>query len=151
MRFHTLSQAAKVYTPKDGYLWHMAKVQIEICDIFTSQIYEHLVNGHFRMEPLCIAMERHLSTKHPLYEILKYHCRGIFAVNSGIASTLVDDGGHVHQLYGYGSRGAHQLARRGYKKMLWDDINLESSIEVCKGSRSFHTWRGSYHGYFRGT
>ena len=110
----------------------MAKAQVDLCDTFVSQIHEHLLRTHFRMEPLCLALERHLSKKHPLHEILKYHCRGIFLANSGIATKLINDGGHVNLLYGWGSRGAHQIVRRGYKKMAWDDINLESNLKVCR-------------------
>ena len=141
MLFPSPFQAAKVYTPKDGYLWQMAKAQVDACDNFLSQIHEHLLLAHFRMEPLCLALERHLSAKHPLHEILKYHCRGIFAGNSGIATKLINDGGHLNLLFGWGNRGALQVVRRGYKKMLWDDINLENSLKVCKDRRGFQRRR----------
>eukprot|EP00112_Aurelia_sp_Birch-Aquarium-sp1_P003354 Seg1374.10 transcript_id=Seg1374.10/GoldUCD/mRNA.D3Y31 product="Seed linoleate 9S-lipoxygenase-3" protein_id=Seg1374.10/GoldUCD/D3Y31 len=110
----------------------MAKAQVDICDVFLSQIHEHLLRAHFRMEPLCIALERHLSTKHPLYEILKYHCRGLLAGNSGILTNLITDGGHVNLIFGLGSRGSHQVIRRGYKKAVWDDINLEDNLKKLK-------------------
>ena len=119
----------------------MAKAQVDLCDVFVSQIREHLTGAHFRMEPLCLALERHLSSKHPLYQILKYHCRGIFAVNGGIATAIINDGGYMALLFGWGNRGAQQIVTRAYKKMLWDDINLENSIKVCKDRRWFQSLR----------
>ena len=87
---------------------------------------------HFRMEPVCIALHRHLSALHPLHQILKYHCRGLLPLNAQGAVTLLKELRTIRSLFGYGNQGAIKLLSKEYPKMVWGDIDLDVNIEVRK-------------------
>eukprot|EP00794_Sanderia_malayensis_P009939 gene9939-10959_t len=120
---------SKVYTPKDGYLWQMAKAQVQIADAFYGSLFEHLLKVHFNMEPLCVGINRHLSKFHPLHEILKFHCRGLIPVNKNGLNGLLGYGKSTHYLFGYGNEGGAELVRRGFKTTKWNDIGLQNIKE----------------------
>eukprot|EP00794_Sanderia_malayensis_P009938 gene9938-10958_t len=120
---------SKVYTPKDGYLWQMAKAQVQVTDVFYGNVFEHLLKVHFNMEPLCVGINRHLSKFHPLHEILKFHCRGLIPVNKKGLNVLLGYGKSAHTLFGYGNEGAAELLRKGFKIIKWNDIGWKNVKE----------------------
>eukprot|EP00794_Sanderia_malayensis_P009937 gene9937-10957_t len=121
--------SSKVYTPRDGYLWQMAKAQVQGADLFFASFHEHLLKLHLRMEPLCVGINRHLSKFHPLHEILKFHCRGLIPVNKNGLNGLLGYGNFGQMLFGYGNEGAAELVRRGFKTTKWNDISLQNIKE----------------------
>ncbi|XP_065062264.1 polyunsaturated fatty acid 5-lipoxygenase-like isoform X1 [Rhopilema esculentum] len=123
------TQAAKVYAPCDGFHWQVAKAIFQVSSMYYTQVHEHLLRTHFRMEPICVVLKRQLSKFHPLHELLKYHCRGLVAVNANGLKALNSPGGFLNQLFGYGHDGSLKLMQRGYEKMVWNDIGLENNIE----------------------
>ena len=84
------------------------------------------------MEPVCVAIYRHLSSLHPLHQILKYHCRGLLAVNANGNVALLKEDRTIRSLFGYGHIGAIKLLSQEYKKMVWNDVDLEVNIKVRK-------------------
>ncbi|KAJ7340327.1 hypothetical protein OS493_003063 [Desmophyllum pertusum] len=73
---------SKVYTPKDGDNWLIAKLNVQVTDIGYAQIVEHLAKCHYLMEPFCVSLKRTLPPMHPLNQILKYHCREVIVPNT---------------------------------------------------------------------
>ena len=82
------------------------------------------------MEPICISMHRHLSKLHPLHQILQYHCRGLLPVNTYGTPALLHSNATLRSLFSLGNVGASQLLLKGYKKMVWNDIDLEVNLKV---------------------
>ena len=121
-----------VHTPRHGHLWNISKAQLQISDGFAGQVLEHLMKTHLRMEPFCVALQRHLSSLHPLHQIMKHHCRGLLPLNARGAVTLLEEERTIRSLFGYGNRGAMNLLRNEYPKMVWGDIDLEANIRVSK-------------------
>lgn len=124
------SADGQVYTPKDGIKWQVSKAQLELNDIFVSEVVEHLLKTHFRMEPLCIAINRHLSKMHPLHQILKHHCRGLLPVNANGVIALFNGETTLRSLFPYGNKGAVHLMNKEALKMVWNDIDLEVNLRV---------------------
>lgn len=128
--FLSLHSAGTVYTPKDGLLWNISRAQLQISDMFIGQISEHLLKTHFKMEPLCVTLHRHLSKMHPLHQILKYHCRGLLPVNKNGVKVLFRTDETLKSLFGYGAEGATQLVNEEFLKMTWNDTDLELNLKV---------------------
>ena len=100
------------------------------CDGFVAQMYEHLLRTHLRMEPVCISLYRHLSNKHPLHQILKYHCRGLIPLNKQGKFTLLNETKALRSLFPFGNEGGAKLMQNGYPGMKWNDIDLEENVKV---------------------
>ena len=119
-----------VYTPHDGLNWTISKAELHISESFFSSMVEHLLKTHFKMEPICLSMHRHLSKLHPLYQILQYHCRGLLPLNAYGTPALLKVNITLRSLFSYGNEGATQLLLKEYPKMVWDDVDLEVNLEV---------------------
>ncbi|XP_031553884.1 linoleate 9S-lipoxygenase B-like, partial [Actinia tenebrosa] len=104
-----------VYTPNDGDLWTLAKLNVQLTDLEVSQIVEHLSKVHFIAEGLCVSVERQLSYQHPLYVIMRYHCRGVLVANTYGGPVLLADNLKLDSLFPYGYKGANELVAKTAK------------------------------------
>ena len=134
-----------VFKPSDGYNWEFAKLQVQLADILVSSIYNHLLRVHLRMEPVCLAFKRHLSSFHPLYDVLKYHCRGTLEVNNNGLVSLLAMGKALHQLASVGHIGSTKIVNDGYLKMRWGDNDLLTDIAVSLCQFPFSSCLSSYY------
>ena len=90
------------------------------------------------MEPFCVALQRHLSSQHPLNVILKYHCRGVMVTNTIGSPTLITPGQYMDKLTPMGYKGTLLLLQRGYKTLSWQDSDFHLNIKV-----RYHYYLGS--------
>ena len=120
-----------MYTPSDGFNWQVAKALHLTTGVFHGQFHEHLLQTHLKMEPICVILNRQISDHHPLHEILKYHCRGMLPLNANAGPSFFGESGSANIMFGFGSPGAIKLVQRGFKKMIWNDIDLENNLKVC--------------------
>ncbi|KAJ7340314.1 hypothetical protein OS493_003047 [Desmophyllum pertusum] len=100
---------SKVYTPEDGDNWMIAKLNVQITDLGYAQIAEHLARVHYFIEPFCVSLKRTLGLKHPLNQILKYHCREVIVPNTFGTPVLLGENGFTDVLFAYGRNGAQRL------------------------------------------
>jgi hypothetical protein len=121
---------SQVFTPKDGDLWMLAKLNVQVTDVGCSQVIEHLVKTHYVSEALCLSVERQLSKRHPLYAIMKYHCRGVFTLNTLAVPNLLLPQQYLHKLFAYGHKGPNQLVKETAKILDWKDLELRNNIRV---------------------
>lgn len=103
---------------------------MQLTDLLHGQLVEHLSKVHFTAEALCISIERHLSKYHPLYVIMKYHCRGVISSNTLGAPMLVSPHGFVDELFPVGWEGALLLINRAFHVTNWEDMDLETDVKV---------------------
>ena len=108
----------------------MAKQEFQRADITHAELIEHLLKTHLLMEPICVIMRRTLSRFHPLHQILKWHCRGLFVVNSIGTKALLQTLQASHKLFAMGHVGAVELLNRGYPDMSWADTEFDKNLEV---------------------
>ncbi|KAK3712221.1 hypothetical protein QZH41_009769, partial [Actinostola sp. cb2023] len=118
-----------VFTPSDGDKWMMAKLTVQQTDLQTSQTVEHLSKVHMISEVLCLSIERQLSKKHPLYAIMKYHCRGIYTTNTLGKPVLLAPQQQLHRVYAMGHKGSNFLLKSTSKTVVWGDLNMEANIK----------------------
>eukprot|EP00795_Rhopilema_esculentum_P006097 gene6097-11484_t len=121
---------SEVRTPKDGSKWMAAKGFLQMADFAVVEIYEHLLKTHVRIEPICVCIHRHLAPTHPLYQVLRIHCRGLLPTNSYGFPRLTNEFMYMHRLFGMGHLGTLQILNEGYKKMKWEDNDLLNDIKA---------------------
>ena len=108
----------------------MAKQEFQRADITYAEIIEHLLNTHLLMEPICVVMRRTLSKFHPLHEILKWHCRGLFVVDSLGIKALLNPEAFLHKLFAIGHAGGVDLLNKAYPDMSWEVTEFDKNLEV---------------------
>ncbi|XP_044164783.1 allene oxide synthase-lipoxygenase protein-like [Acropora millepora] len=118
-----------VYTPEDGGNWMLAKLNLQITDLGYSQIVEHLAKVHLLMEPFCVILKRAMSSKHPLHQILKYHCRDVTIPNSIGTPALIDEGEYMDKLFAFGSNGTGRLLTDAQKIATWEATDFRGELK----------------------
>jgi arachidonate 15-lipoxygenase len=121
---------APVFSPVDGLEWLKAKEKIQGADLFYVELVEHLLKTHLLMEPICVIMRRTLSRYHPLHQILKWHCRGLFVVNSVGMKALLGVGEFLDKLFAFGYAGSLELLKRAYRNLSWADTEFNENLKV---------------------
>ncbi|XP_078353116.1 polyunsaturated fatty acid 5-lipoxygenase-like [Oculina patagonica] len=117
-----------VYTPKDKDLWMLAKLSVQGADFGYNQIAEHLAKTHLLMEPFCVSKDRQLSERHPLHQIIKYHCRGISITDKLAFAILLAENGSIHKLFPYGYQGGASIGLRSFRQTSWKDTDFLGNI-----------------------
>jgi hypothetical protein len=110
----------------------MAKEEIQRADITYTELVEHLLKTHILMEPICVIMRRTLSFFHPLHQIFKWHCRGLFVTNSLGLQALLKPGEFLNKLFTIGHVGGVELLNKAYPSMSWADTEFDKNLEVIR-------------------
>ena len=127
---HYFLPDAPVFSPVDGSKWLLAKQELNRADVMHAELIEHLLKTHILMEPICVIMRRTLSIYHPLHQILKWHCRGLFVVNSLGLEALLAPEGLVHKLFAIGHEGSVEFLNKAYPYVSWADTEFDKNLEV---------------------
>ena len=113
----------------------MAKQEIQRADLVYAELIEHLLKTHLMMEPICVIMRRTLSVFHPLHQIFKWHCRGLFVTNSLGIKALLDPEEFLHKLFATGHAGGLELINKAYPDVSWADTEFDKNLEVNSAKR----------------
>ena len=82
------------------------------------------------MEPFCVILKRAMSSKHPLHQILKYHCRDVTIPNSIGTPALIDEGEYMDKLFAFGSNGTGRLLTDAQKIVTWEATDFRGELKV---------------------
>ncbi|CAH3181652.1 unnamed protein product, partial [Porites evermanni] len=118
-----------VFTPEDEGNWMMAKLNVQVTDLGYGQIVEHLAKVHFLMEPVCVILRRTLSSRHPLYQILQYHCRDVTVPNTIGAPALIGEGEYMDQLFAFGNVGTERLLKDAHPLSTWEVTDFRNELK----------------------
>ena len=77
-----------------------------------------------------MVLYRQISSKHPLNELLKYHCRGLITANTIGAPPLFWPNGYMDKLAAMGRKGAMWLIVQGYQTTEWNNADFNFDIKV---------------------
>lgn len=119
-----------MYTPQDGDNWRLAKLNVHQADLSCSQVVEHLSKVHFTIEAVCLSFERKISVFHPLYDMMKFHCRGIFVANTLGGPVLLEDNNDLDHVFTIGNEGANKLTKKAAEFINWHDLDLKNNLKV---------------------
>lgn len=108
----------------------LAKLSVQGADLGYNQVAEHLAKTHLLMEPFCVSKDRQLSKRHPLHQMIKYHCRGISITDKLAFKILLAENAKLHKLFPYGYHGAVSIALRQFRLTSWKDTDFLNNIRV---------------------
>ncbi len=123
------SAAAPILTPADGVAWQMARVVVQVADANVQESFQHLGRAHFLLEAFGMAMERQLSTRHPLFVLLSPHLHGTLAINGAARDKLVVPGGQLDELLAPTLDGSLSLVRRALSTFRLPDAAFAKDLE----------------------
>ena len=123
----------RIFTPRDGIdsqnnQWGMAKLMVQIADLNHHETKGHIAESHLAMEAFKVAMERTLSARHPLYQLLEAHFQGLLAINWLARHTLVAPGGGVEHLLANSWAGSTELVKRAYARWNFQSRTFRSDL-----------------------
>ena len=72
---------SKVYTPLDGKNWFLAKSFVQRADFNTLHLIEKRLKTHLYLDAPCTLSEKYFSEYHPVYQLLRQHCRAALETN----------------------------------------------------------------------
>lgn len=88
----------RLWTPRDGASWAMAKTVVTSADGNHQGIVSHFALCHQVMESVILATRRQLSAHHPLAVLLEPHFRDTLITNEIARTSLVGPGGNMDRL-----------------------------------------------------
>lgn len=81
------------------------------------------------MEPFCDILKRAFASEHPLYQILKYHCRDIAVPNTVGLPALIAPDQYMDQLFAFGSNGTERLLTDSHQIATWEVTDFRSELK----------------------
>lgn len=90
----------RIYTPKDGYSWKMARSCVLAAHNNHHEVISHLGLTHFLIDPIVMATRIRLHTNHPIYKLLNPHFEGTASINRGARTSLILPERSVDRLVG---------------------------------------------------
>jgi len=89
----------RVYTPRDGVRWDIAKMYFQVADHNEHYMGSHLGRGHFLMEPIAASVPRNLSYDHPIHILLEPHLRYTLPAIRAALKRLVSPGYAYNRIF----------------------------------------------------
>ncbi|KAE8649492.1 linoleate 13S-lipoxygenase 2-1, chloroplastic [Cucumis sativus] len=100
-------QWKQVFSPStqgtNAWLWRLAKAHVLAHDSCVHQLIIHWLRTHCCMEPYAIALNRQLSTMHPIYRLLHPHFRFNMRINANARESLNNAGGIIESTFSVGA------------------------------------------------
>ena len=72
---------SKVYTPLDGKDWFLAKSFVQRADFNSLHLIKKRLKTHLYLDAPCTLVEKYFSEYHPIYQLIRQHCRAALETN----------------------------------------------------------------------
>ena len=72
---------SKVHTPLDGKDWFLAKSFVQRADFNTLHLIKKRLKTHLYLDAPCTLVEKYFSEYHPIYQLIRQHCRAALETN----------------------------------------------------------------------
>lgn len=90
----------------------------------------HLGYLHFGSTIYCLTFRRHLSEKHPLYDMMKFHCEGTTVQITLTYGILTQKGMVGDMLFAVGNKGMIALAGKGAIDLKYQKYGFNGLFKV---------------------
>lgn len=123
------AETAPIFTPNDitanndanGGKWSMAKAAVNNACAVQHETVAHLGACHLVIDPMIIAANRQLNTRHPLLVLLKPHFRYTLPINNGAINSLIVPGGVVASVVSSKLSGSARMIVDAHAKWRFDE------------------------------
>ena len=130
--FKCITTDAEVVKPSDGLKWKVAKVRADAAHDTWCHTYLHLGYLHFGSTVYCLTFRRHLCEKHPLYDMMKFHCQGTIPQITITYNVLTEVGGVGDLLFAVGNKGMMDLAAKGAIDLEYQKYSYKGMFKVIQ-------------------
>ena len=72
---------SKVHTPRDGKDWFLAKSFVQRADFNSLHLIKKRLKVHLYLDAPCTLAEKYFSEFHPIYQLIRQHCRAALETN----------------------------------------------------------------------
>lgn len=72
---------SKVSTPVDGKGWFLAKSFVQRADFNSLHLIKKRLKNHLYLDAPCTLVEKYFSEFHPIYQLIRQHCRAALETN----------------------------------------------------------------------
>lgn len=124
---------APVFTPNDDENdWLAAKLFVRCAEGNVHQVLAHAINTHFTVEPFVVSLMRNLSVQHPVYKLMRRHCKYTLAINQGARVTLLAPNGVFDEFMSCGGpeMGHMKLALRAWEQWRFERLRLPDDLHA---------------------
>jgi len=94
------------------------------------QVYFNLGYVHFGSTIYCLTFRRHLSEKHPLYDMMKFHCEGTVPQTTLSIGTLTDTTSVASFIFGINTTEMFKFAGKGATAFKYEKFSYNGMIKV---------------------
>ncbi|XP_066931954.1 hydroperoxide isomerase ALOXE3-like [Clytia hemisphaerica] len=110
--------------------WMTIKGKTEMMADGYCQAGMHFGRTHLTSTVWCLTFRRHISTQHPLYNFLKYHCEGTVPHISTSFTILTTEGTGAHNYYGMGHKGFLKIGTHEWNNRNYDKYDIDYYIKA---------------------
>ncbi|CAH3021606.1 unnamed protein product, partial [Porites evermanni] len=120
---------SKVYTPLDGKNWFLAKSFVQRADFNTLHLIEKRLKTHLYLDAPCTLSEKYFSEYHPVYQLLRQHCRAALETNKLFEIKLFGKSAPVYKVLSVDYSSALEMLNKEYENMIFDDLDLKKDLK----------------------
>jgi arachidonate 15-lipoxygenase len=118
----------RLWTPRDGMGWEMAKLVVQTADAHVREVGAHTGLCHVIMEAVLIFGHHNLSKQHPVLRLLEPHLEWTQPTNEVMLNTFVGPQGNMQAYQSPSNNGCWELIDRTLKGVDIGNSHLEADL-----------------------
>jgi arachidonate 5-lipoxygenase len=126
-----LEARGRISRPVDGDGWELAKTFLRASEANVHQVITHAVRTHLALEPYILATMRQLSSRHPIFKLLRRHFRGTIRINAEARQVLLGAGGVFDEFVACGGPARGQLRLGAKAWAAWTLRDNQPSVDLA--------------------
>jgi len=120
---------SKVHTPIDGKDWFLAKSFVQRADFNSLHLIKKRLKAHLYLDAPCTLVEKYFSEYHPIYQLIRQHCRAALETNKLFEIKLFGRSAPIYKVLSVDYSSALEMLNKEYEKMTFDDLDLKNDLK----------------------
>lgn len=120
---------SKVHTPLDGKDWFLAKSFVQRADFNSLHLIKKRLKAHLYLDAPCTLVEKYFSEYHPIYQLIRQHCRASLETNKLFEIKLFGRSAPIYKVLSIDYSSALEMLNKEYEKMSFEDLNLLTDLK----------------------
>lgn len=120
---------SKVHTPIDGKDWFLAKSFVQRADFNSLHLIRKRLKVHLYLDAPCTLVEKYFSEYHPIYQVIRQHCRAALETNKLFEIKLFGRSAPIYKVLSIDYSSALELVNKEYQRMSFQDLDLLEDLK----------------------
>jgi len=120
---------SKVHTPIDGKDWFLAKSFVQRADFNSLHLIRKRLKVHLYLDAPCTLVEKYFSEYHPIYQLIRQHCRAALETNKLFEIKLFGRSAPIYKVLNIDYSSALELVNKEYQRMSFQDLDLLEDLK----------------------